>query len=137
MRTGRPREAGPLYCTRCGKEIYKPPSQRKEGRRYFCGRECQMAYMNRILNPLRMTPEVRKKLRDSHIGSGEGKSYAKVYGRHEHRVVAEQMLGRPLKSGEVVHHINRDKRDNHPENLMIFSSQKEHAAYHAAHDRGW
>lgn len=34
------------------------------------------------------------------------------------------------KKGEVVHHIDRDKRNNAPENLEVFSSQKEHALLH-------
>jgi hypothetical protein len=49
--------------------------------------------------------------------------------------MAAQMLGRPLLSGEVVHHIDRDKRNNRPENLMVFASQKEHAAWHAKWER--
>ncbi|WP_243259146.1 HNH endonuclease signature motif containing protein [Clostridium sp. 'deep sea'] len=81
-----------------------------------------------------MTKEVRAKLRISHLGKGEGKSYRKYYGRHEHRVVAEKKLGRKLRKGEVVHHIDGDKLNNSPDNLMVFSSQEEHAAWHSKHD---
>ena len=48
----------------------------------------------------------------------------------EHILVVEKMLGRPLKDGEVVHHINEDKKDNRPENLMVFASHSEHMRYH-------
>ena len=93
-----------------------------------------MSQMNKDLNPKRMTPETRAKLRKARLNSGTGKTYKKTYGRHTHRVVAEQILGRPLAPGEVVHHINRDKTDNRPENLMIFPSQAEHARWHKEHD---
>lgn len=56
-----------------------------------------------------------------------------------HRWVAEKKIGRRLYFGEVVHHINRNKRDNSPENLQIFSSQKEHDKQHLkdALNHGW
>ena len=92
--------------------------------------------MSRELNPDRMTLEVRGKLRDARLDSGEGKTYAKLFGRHTHRVVAEQVIGRPLLPGEVVHHIDGNKRNNDPSNLMVFASQSEHARYHAMLNHG-
>ena len=53
-----------------------------------------------------------------------------------HRQVAEQMLGRKLRPGEVVHHINGDKHDNRPENLQVFENQAEHARWHNLHKGG-
>ena len=102
----------------------------------FCSIECtkvftsqRMTDMNEALNPSRMTPSTRKKLREAGIKEG-AKSYPKLYGKHEHRVVAAKKLGRSLKKGEVVHHIDGDKRNNNPINLMVFKSQAEHAKWH-------
>lgn len=69
--------------------------------------------------------------------SAKKTSYRKYFGRHEHRVVAEQMLGRPLRRGEVVHHIDQNKHNNIPKNLMVFKCQKDHADWHAKNDQSW
>ena len=49
---------------------------------------------------------------------------------YEHRLVAEEMLGRPLTETEVVHHINEVKWDNRPENLMVLQDQGAHNRLH-------
>lgn len=44
----------------------------------------------------------------------------------EHRLVMSEHLGRVLTRSEVVHHKNRNPRDNRLSNLRLFSSNGEH-----------
>jgi hypothetical protein len=44
----------------------------------------------------------------------------------EHRLVAEQKLGRYLVPGEIVHHIDGDNANNDPDNLEVYSTNSEH-----------
>lgn len=58
----------------------------------------------------------------------------------EHILVAETILGRRLKPNEEVHHKDRDRANNEPDNLHIYDSHLEHwtvehlSAVHAARD---
>lgn len=38
---------------------------------------------------------------------------------YEHRMVMEAILARKLSSDEIVHHIDGNKSNNHPENLEL------------------
>lgn len=142
-------------CDMCGKVFERHACYMKGKKHSFCCRECLWAFssktknpegyanlkdftnvgahfseLNRKLNPTRMTPETREKLRKVHLNTGEGRTYAKEYSQHAHRVVMERKLGRKLRPGEVVHHIDGDKRNNDPDNLMLFPSIAEHSRYH-------
>ena len=48
----------------------------------------------------------------------------------EHVIVAARMLGRSLRKGEIVHHINGDRADNRPENLYVCRDSLHHVEVH-------
>jgi hypothetical protein len=48
----------------------------------------------------------------------------------EHILVAERMLRGPLPPGAVVHHIDGDRANNHPSNLVVFPSRSHHSRLH-------
>lgn len=101
----------------------------------------------------KQTPETRHKLSEANLGDksylwkgGRMKStrgYIQIYApnhpyardRHvlEHRLKAEEAIGRYLKPGEYVHHINGTRDDNRLENLRIVNHHGETVCPHC----GW
>ena len=57
-----------------------------------------------------------------------------TWGLHKlvHRTVAEKVLGRPLRKEEVIHHVDGDRANNEPTNLVICP---DHAYHHMLHRR--
>jgi hypothetical protein len=51
-----------------------------------------------------------------------------------HRYVVEKKIGRKLRKEEIVHHKNRNKLDNSPDNLEVFANQEEHEKHHRETD---
>jgi hypothetical protein len=110
----------------------------------ICGKE----YQRVVRRPWRRTcgdPKCVRALADQHLGYEWGSltgpdspawkggkrlqtkaGYIMVYAgpglpsRLEHRVVMEEMLGRPLQRFEEVHHRNGVRSDNRPENLELW-----------------
>jgi hypothetical protein len=110
-------------CERCGKT--EPRSQwkckvhgrvqlRTNYRQRFCSKRCSA--IGRTHNRPRK-PWIIDRDGYRYISSGHGVLTA------EHRIVMEQMLGRPLTKNETAHHKNGVKSDNRPENLELWSSQ--------------
>jgi hypothetical protein len=51
--------------------------------------------------------------------------------KFDHVRIAEEVLGRPLPQGAVVHHANEDRSDNRKENLVICPNRAYHNLLHA------
>ena len=80
----------------------------------------------------------KNRLKDGTYLDSSGYRQIRVGGkyRREHCLKAEVALGRKLKRGEVVHHINLNKLDNRNENLLI-CTQSYHTMLHKNMNIQW
>ena len=58
-------------------------------------------------------------------------SYKSGRAGYAHRNVAEKALGKKLPKGAIVHHVDEDKKNNTPTNLVICPSQAYHFLLHS------
>lgn len=98
-------------CHNCGAEVIDTPSSKRQ----FCSNKCKSLKQfespknhGRYKNGTRITLGYREVLTNG--------KYLK-----EHRLIAEQGLGRKLESFEIVHHLNHNKLDNRLENLLVMT----------------
>lgn len=109
------------YCLDCAKTLADARSLRckpcsKQGPRN------PMHGLHGQNNPLYKGGYIHQTLGYVLVGNGRKKFY-------EHRLIAEEKLGRKLHTSEIVHHINGNKTDNRPENLVVMT-QSEHVILH-------
>lgn len=111
-------------CPNCGIKfpIYK------QGRK-FCSRECQGIDLTQRQLGINNHRYKNGEYVTNHAGGGYIKQLAPNHPNADdrgyilqHRLVMEQILGRPLEKHERVHHKNGNRQDNRPENLELWTS---------------
>lgn len=101
-----------MNCKICGSPL-------KKTQRVVCSRKCLGKHLSKLFR-------------------GKGKSFyiqihvngARIY---LHRDVWEKANGRKLEFGEIVHHVNEDKRDNRAENLEVLAGKAAYLHIHNYH----
>lgn len=140
----RTRKMYNLKCDGCGSEFQREAKGFSSKRasndyKHYCD-ECDGFRLAQQDSRTARIENLRAKVGEKHVDSlgyvsvyvGDTHPYSEGYcgSIREHIMVMENHLGRKLKKGEIVHHIDGDKTNNDIDNLDICTVQ-EHNACHA------
>jgi hypothetical protein len=123
---------GPVQksCERCGEAFFVKPYEAETAK--YCSYKC-----------------LNKANGEKRVGTGKGRyvsEYVFVYAPDdphanargwalEHRIIASEMIGRPLRPDEHVHHGPAGKTVNLPSNLQVLTASEHHALHGRTHPR--
>lgn len=119
-------------CENCGVQFstYRSPSNMAKLKPRFCSLKCIGESQNENKNPAYNGGRYFDSsgyivlFKPEHPFCGAKKTVS------EHRFIMECKIGRYLTDEECVHHIDGNKANNNPENLMLFKNNSEHIKYH-------
>lgn len=97
-----------VKCLTCGRDISVYLARHKDGRGKYCSKSCSEKHCH-------PTGEKHHKYSEQSFRTGSGQEAFE----YRYRLIAERVLGRKLKNGEVVHHIDGNRNNNANNNLLI------------------
>lgn len=108
-------------CAFCGKEFHAYIRTNRKLPK-FCSQKCAGMFHRK---PFIIKKGYKKVLLPAHPRSDK-KGYV-----FEHIVILESVLCRPICNGEECHHIDGNRMNNSPDNLILFPNHSEHMKHHA------
>lgn len=112
-----------LTCDQCNQSFSRYRGY--QGKLTFCSRDCYLDWQREHRRGISYVDGRVMIRRPDHPAARATDYIARS------RIIMEDIIGRYLGPDEVVHHINGNKTDDHPENLMVLS-RSDHQRLHMA-----